>query len=282
MSCIEIKNVSKYYGDKTALKDVSVCFESGKIYGLLGRNGAGKTTLLNSACGKIFPEHGEINMDGSRISENDEALGKIYMLTEQSLYPEKMKVKEAFKWSADFYRGFDTEYCKKAADIFKLNINKKISTLSTGYATIFKLITALSTNAEYLLLDEPVLGLDANHRELFYKSLIEKYSQTPFCAVLSTHLVEEISGFIEDVIIINEGEIIKNESRESLLSEGCTISGNAKKVDEFIAGKNVLGTDSIGGLKSAYILGRNFGELPEGLEKSALDLQKLFVQLTNT
>jgi len=162
-------------------------------------------------------------------------------------------------------------------------VGKKIKSLSTGYSSIFKLITALSTNAPYLLLDEPVLGLDANHRDLFYKVLIEKISENPCTVVISTHLIEEVAGVIDQVVIIRDGVIIRNESRDELLSKGYTVSGPAGFIEAFSAGKQVLGIDQLGGLKTAYILGElKKSDVPKGIEVSKMDLQRMFIQLTNT
>ena len=84
-----------------------------------------------------------------------------------------------FRWTADFYPGFDMEYAESLAKEFGLDIKKKLKGLSTGYLTISKLITALACPAPYVIFDEPVLGLDANHRELFYRRLIENYAARP-------------------------------------------------------------------------------------------------------
>jgi len=282
MNCIEIKNITKNFGKTCAVDNVNIKFDENKIYGLLGRNGAGKSTLLNIITNRIFADSGEVLVDGAIARENDEALQKIYLMSEKTYYPETMKVKDVFKWTKTFYPNFDVEYAQKLAEKFELNTNKAIKSLSTGFSSIFKLIVALSVNTPYVFLDEPVLGLDANNRDLFYRLLIEKYSENPSCFVISTHLIEEVSNVIEDVVIIKNGRIIKNESCESLLSKGYTVSGNAALVDSFIAGKNILGTDSLGGLKSAYIIGTMQSDMPQGLEISKLDLQKLFIQLTNS
>jgi len=281
MNCIEVKNITKNYGRTCALDNVSLCFEENKIYGLLGRNGAGKSTLLNVITNRIFADSGEVFVDGQPIEGNDAALGKLYLMSEKTNYPEKMKVKHAFSWSKNFYPGFDAAYAASLAEKFELDTNKMIKSLSTGYNSIFKLIIALSVNTPYVLLDEPVLGLDANHRELFYRILLEKYSEHPCTIIISTHLIEEVSGLIENVIIIKKSKIIKDESCEELLSQGYTVSGSASNVDTYISNQNVLGADTIGGLKSAYILGTRNTEIPEGIEISKLDLQKLFIKLTN-
>lgn len=279
---IEIKSIRKNFGNICALDGINITFEENKIYGLLGRNGAGKTTLLNIITNRIFAGNGEVLIDGISSKENDQALNKVYMMSEKNFYPSNMKIKEVFRWTEEFYPGFDIEYANKLADIFELNLNKNVKSLSTGYNSIFKVIIALSINRPYILLDEPVLGLDANHRDVFYKLLIEKYSDTPATFILSTHLIEEVSNVIENVIIIKKGKIIKNETREELMSVGYTVSGMANQVDEFVKGKDVIGVDTIGGLKSAYILGQVIkGTVPQELEVSKVDLQKLFVQLTN-
>jgi ABC-2 type transport system ATP-binding protein len=282
MNCIEVKNITKNYGSTRALDAVSLRFEENKIYGLLGRNGAGKSTLLNIITGRVIADSGEVTVDGSPAIENDEALHKLYLANEKTLLPENMRVKDACKWTKEFYPDFDMDYALSIAQQFKLDISKRVKALSTGFDSIMKDIIALSVNAPYILLDEPVLGLDANNRDLFYRLLLEKYSIKPCAIIISTHLIEEVSNVIEDIVIIKESRIIKNESRESLLSKGYTVSGMAGRVEEYIKGKNVIGTESLGGLKTAYILSDETLIREDGLEFTALELQKLFIHLTNS
>ncbi len=282
MNSIEVKNISKNYGAVCALDQVNLRFEENKIYGLFGRNGAGKTTLLNIITGRIFADHGEVTVNGEIALENDAALQKMYLASEATLYPEGMKVKEAFRWSQCFYANFDPVYAEKTAARFGLDCSKKIKTLSTGFNSIFKLVIALSVNTPYLLFDEPILGLDANNRDLFYRLLIEKFSVTPCTIIISTHLIDEVASVVGEVVIIKNGTIIRNESCEALLAQGYTASGPAGVMDLFLSDKKVLGCDVLGGLKTAYILGEKGGNLPKGIEISKLDLQKLFIQLTNS
>ena len=282
MNGIEVKGVSKNFGTLAALTGVNVLFEENRIYGLLGRNGAGKSTLLNVITGRIFAEQGTVTVDGEVSAENDRALKNIYMMSEKNYFPEGMKVRDAFKWTKEFYPAFDRAYADSLSAKFELNTNKKIKSLSTGYASIFKLITALATNAKYILLDEPILGLDANHRDLFYRTLIEKYSENPCTIVISTHLIEEAAGVLDHVVILKNGEVIRNESKDDLLAGSYMVSGTSAAVDAYCAGRNVLGSDSLGGLKTAYLTGvPEAAGVPEGLTVSRMDLQKLFIQLTN-
>lgn len=283
MSYIEIKNITKKFGTTAALEDISLTLEKNKIYGLLGRNGAGKTTLLNLMTNKLFPTEGEILVDGDNVIENDKPLAKMYYMTEKNFYPDSMTVKGAFKWGKEFYPSFDENYAEALSGKFLLKTNKKIKSLSTGYKSIFKIIIALSCNTPVILLDEPVLGLDANHRDLFYKELLQSYSEKPRTIIISTHLIEEAADIIENAIVLKNGKIIMNDSVENILSQGFCVSGGAAAVDKFIAGKNVLGSDTLGGLKTAYLMEKiNESSVPDGIEISKLDLQKLFIYITNS
>lgn len=281
---IQLQNISKSFGQVRALNSVSTVFEENRIYGLLGRNGAGKSTLLNVLTNRVFPDEGAVLVDGENGLENDRAQSKIFLMSETTLHPDSMRVSGALRWAGTFYPGFDEGYAMKLLGDFELNPKAKISGLSTGYRSIFKLILALSVNVPYVLLDEPVLGLDANHRELFYKRLLEKYAETPFTVVLSTHLIEEVANLVEDVVIIKDGLILRQESRESLLAGGYTVSGGAAAVEAYVQGKNVMGIDALGGLRTAYVLGspEKDANAAKDLEFGPMDLQKMFIQLTNS
>jgi ABC-2 type transport system ATP-binding protein len=281
---IQLQNISKSFGPVQALKDVNAVFEENRIYGLLGRNGAGKSTLLNILTNRIFPDKGAVLVDGENARENDRAQSKIFLMSEAVLHPEAMRVSGALGWAQSFYPGFDPDCAGRLLEDFCLSPKSKVSGLSTGYRSIFKLILALSVNVPYVLLDEPVLGLDANHRELFYKRLLEKYAESPFTVVLSTHLIEEVANLVEDVVIIKDGEVLRQESREALLAGGYTVSGGAGAVEAYLQGKKLLGMDSLGGLRTAYVLGvpEKEGEAAKDLEFGPMDLQKLFIQLTNS
>lgn len=278
---IEIKNVTKTFGKIKALDGVTLTFSNEKIYGLLGRNGAGKSTLLNIISNRLVKYDGEVLIDGESSIENDKAQSKIFLMSEVDTYPPAMKIKDIFKWTKQFYPNFNTEKANELAEKFGLETKKGIGSLSTGYRTIAKFIVAIMSNAQYTLLDEPILGLDANHRDLVYKTILEEYADNPRTIVISTHIIEEVASLLEDVVIINEGKVMITQSVEKLLSSGYGVSGKAKDVDEFTKDKNVIGFDSVGAMKVAYVLGKdNISSVPENIEITPINLQKLFIELT--
>ena len=278
---IELNQVSKSFGSTQALNQVSLQFSGPKIYGLLGNNGAGKSTLLNIITNRYLADTGEVKLGGQPLNNNDHALGQIYMLSEKNYYPESLTVKQALRWAGVFYPNFDAARAKLLAERFQLPLKKKITALSTGYQSIFKIVVAFSVNTPYLLLDEPVLGLDAQHRDLFYKLLIEHYSENTCTIIISTHLIAEVANLIEHCLIIKNGQIIKDAPREDLLYDGYSLSGPAALLDQYLVGQKVLSSSNLGGLKTACIAGPmpKASSLPPGLEASRLDLQDYFIQL---
>lgn len=284
MSKIEIINLTKNFGSTVALDEVSLSLEENKIYGLLGRNGAGKSTLLNLLTNKLAPTHGKILVDGKPVYENYSVLSKIYFMSEQKLYPSSSKVKRMFKWTKEFYSDFDLDYANELASKFDLDTNKKIKALSTGYHSIFKAILTLASNAEIMLFDEPVLGLDANHRDLLYKEIIANYSEKPKTMIISTHLIEEIADILEEVVIIKKGKVILHQSTEELLANSHTVSGEITKVDQYLNGKVWALNETMHNFKSAIVTsGKKDEQLANslGLDLNSVDLQKLFIGITS-
>jgi ABC-2 type transport system ATP-binding protein len=286
MSRIQIENVSKNFGRTVALRNVTLNFEPDKIYGLLGRNSAGKTTLLNIITNKIFPNAGKVLIDGENGQENDRVQSRIYCMTEKNVHPWNMKVSEGFRWAAEFNPAFEADYARDLTSEFDLDTSKRIKSLSSGYSSIFKLILTLASGLPVVIFDEPVLGLDASHRELFYRELIAHYSEHPRTVIIATHLIEEVADLLEQVVILKNGEVIAAEPVEALLSLAYSVSGEAGAVDRFSAGKRVIRREAIGRFKIVTVYqARSAADdvlIKElGLEITPSKLQEVFISLTN-
>lgn len=273
-------NLTRKFGDTTALNGVNLCLDEPKIYGLLGRNGAGKTTLLRLITNYIQPTEGTITLDEQNVWENEKAQHQIFLVTETSYFAE-MNAHKLIQLMSEIYPSFDKQQCLDYAKRFELDLNKKYTALSTGYKSVLRAVLSLSVHTPFLFLDEPTLGMDAFHRELFYKLLIESYSESPSCILLSTHLISEVEGLLENVIILDHGKVLIDESSEQLLAQGYCVSGRISDVDDYCSGKNVIGSCVVGGLKTTAVLGER-EQVPDTLEVTGLSLQQLFVQLVGS
>ena len=216
---IEIKNLTKKYGAKTALEDINLTIPQGQIIGLFGENGAGKTTLMKCILGFIRYK-GEITLDGEKITHKN--IAKIsFATTENSTFP---------TLSPDAHRDFYKEHFEKFSDkryeglmnFFKLPRNKAVKNFSKGQRDQFEVILALCQGADYILMDEPFTGNDIFNREDFYKVLLG-ILEPHETVMLSTHLIDEVSGFISRAVLIKCGKIIADFEVDTLEDEGKTL-----------------------------------------------------------
>lgn len=277
LDCID---VSKRFGSVTALDRLNLHLEDQRIHGLLGRNGAGKTTLLRMIGNLIQPSDGQLLWEGKPLWENPQAQQQIFLSTERSWFSE-LNANEIVRWMKRSYPNFSSEQFFAWAKRFELNCKTPNLKLSTGYRSVLRALLALSVHTPLLLLDEPTLGMDAFHRELFYKLLIESYTESPSCILLSTHLISEVEGLLKRVTIIDHGKLLVDEEVETLLEQGYCVSGRIAEVDDFCADKRVIGSNVVGGLKTSAILGKRQTP-PASLDISGLSLQQLFVQLVGS
>lgn len=277
---LNVINVSKDYKEKKALDNIVLTFEPNTIYGLLGRNGAGKSTLLNIINNRNFPSKGTIELNGEALFDNEAVLNQIYLMSEDNLYPASMKVKEMFKISEKFYQSFDWELANDMLDAFELSPKLVFRKLSTGYRSISKLIIALCVPCEYVFLDEPVLGLDATHREMFGSFIIDAYEKRSRTFVISTHLIEEISTLLENVIVMDRGTVKVDSTMDDLLAQLHTISGSKDVIEAFSHQVEVIGKEQLGEFATIYVKGQLPEIIPSSLNVSSLSLQNYFVQLT--
>ena len=217
---IEVKNVTKRYGDFTAVNNISFEVKDGEILGLLGPNGAGKSTTMNMITGFIEATEGNIIVNGYDISKNArKAKTQIgYMPENVPLYQE-LTAKEFVKYMAEL-KGVERKERKEAVEnvIKETGLeevqNKLIKNLSRGYKQRVSMAGALVGNPEVLILDEPTVGLDPK-RILEIRNLIKDLGKK-HTVILSSHILSEVSQICERVVIINKGNLVAIDTPENL------------------------------------------------------------------
>lgn len=284
---IEVKNLTKSYGQFNAVHDVSFSIYEGKIYGLLGRNGAGKTTLMKMVTAQIFPTAGDINVFGENPYENSNAISQLCFIKESQEYPRHYSVLDVLKVSKSIFPNWDDSFSTALIADFNLPLKRTIKQLSRGMLSAVGIVIGLASRAPLTIFDEPYLGLDAVSRELFYNRLLEDYSQHPRTIVLSSHLIDEVSNLLEHVLVIDNGKLIIDKKAEELRGKAYTVTGQAAKVENFLVGKETVHREPFGGLLSATVIhGQEDGSdqiqaAKSGLEISPVSLQQLIIHLTN-
>ena len=278
---IEIRGMSKTADSLLVLNAIDLVFQEKKIYGLLGQNDSGKTTLMKIMAHFRFPSEGYIEIDGQDIEENQEVLKNLYFSTHDDIYPRGAKLKHIIKWMEQFYPNFQTADCLKLIEKYHLNGQMRFSKLPLIKKSIFRSCLALSNDVDYLLLDEPVFGLDAYHRHAIYQDLLESYDRYPKTIILSTHSIDEIEELIDRVVILEDGQVLIDDEVEELIKKAYSVKGPERNVRDFLQNKTVLGQEYRKGIIKAYVqLEEEEIAEGEGLVFDSLNLQELFIQLT--
>ncbi|WP_231445893.1 ABC transporter ATP-binding protein [Brevibacterium zhoupengii] len=275
---IDVRNLTKTYKQTTALNNVSLSIEQDSIYGLLGRNGAGKTTLMSILTAQNFATSGEVEIFGENPYENSRVLNRMCFVRESQKYPDDATAKHALATARLFFPRWDQAFAEELIADFALPLKTPIKKLSRGQQSAIGVIIGLASRAEVTFFDEPYLGFDAVARQMFYDHLIADYTECPRTIVLSSHLIDEVADLIENVIVIDGGEIIMNESTEEARSRAINVVGDAESVQRLIAGREVIHREALGRVSSVTFLGRLSDTDREFITQTNLDLTPVSLQ----
>lgn len=273
---IELKQVTKQYGQATVLKKITLSIDEPGIYCLLGRNGAGKTTLLKSIAGYQNITDGTIQVDGKTITTSTLDTGVSYI--ENFAKHFNLPVRKLLRIASEVNPNYDYDFASEMMERFELDGKKKFNHLSLGMKTMVSTIICLASNKSVVLLDEPVLGFDAIMRVEFYDMLTESFQKHPRIIIVSTHIIEEIAKTIQKLIIIDKGSVRFFDTLQSVETKAFSISGLQKNVEAATQNLNVIGQDTVGGLVTRYIFD-NPPEQTASLEIHPLSLQDFFIQM---
>lgn len=216
---IEIKNITKLYGQQKALDSISLNINKGEIVGLLGPNGAGKSTLMKILTSFIPPSSGSATINGLDVEEDSLKIREIigYLPENNPLYSD-MYIKEYLKFILRIYKNVGKKD-KVIKDVIELTglepeQHKKIGALSKGYRQRVGLAQALIHDPEILILDEPTSGLDPNQLVDIRKIITELGKQKT--VILSTHIMQEVEAMCDRVVIIDKGKIVADDTTSKL------------------------------------------------------------------
>lgn len=206
---VAITDLSRRFGTKTVLDNVSLYVPKGGVFGLVGENGAGKTTLIKHILGLLKAEAGTVRVFGSDpVADPVGVLGRIGYLSEQPDLPGWMRVDELLRYTKAFYPRWDIAYAKRMLQQFGLNPTQRLSTLSKGQTAKAGLIAAQAHRPDLLLLDEPSSGLDPMVRRDILEAVIRTVADEGRTVFFSSHLLEEIERVSDNIAMVHRGKIV--------------------------------------------------------------------------
>ena len=216
MARIEINNLTKNFGDLTALDDVTVSLEQGQIVGLLGPNGSGKTTLIKILNGLLQPTSGSVTINGS--APGVETKKVVAYLPDRNALPDYMTASQLMDIYEDFFEDFDRMKAEAMVDDLGINRKQTMKKMSKGTKEKLQLCLVMARQAEVYLLDEPIGGVDPATRDYILRTIISNYNENAV-VLISTHLIADVESVLDDVVFIKEGRVVLHKAADEIREE---------------------------------------------------------------
>ncbi len=273
---IQAQGLTKSYGSLKAVNDVSFTVEPGRIIGLIGPNGAGKTTLLNALLGLTAFE-GQLTVMGLDPFKQRKALmQKIAFVSDVAVLPKWIVVDNLLEFVETMHPNFSINEAREFLSQTKIKRDSKVGALSKGMTVQLHLAIIMAIDADLLILDEPTLGLDILYRKDFYSRLLGDYYDDSRTILVTTHQVEEIEHILTDVMFIEEGRLVLNDSVENLADRYIEVMASSAHYDALELMKPLSSTETFG--KRVYLFdGVERQKLAEFGETRTPSIADLFV-----
>lgn len=225
---LEVKDVCKRYGKKTALDHLNLTLESGHIVGLLGPNGSGKTTLIKLINGILTPDEGEILVEGMRIGVETKKV--VSYLPDHTYLNMGMRVRDILDYFEDFYQDFDVVRAYDMLAKLSINPNDKLKSMSKGTKEKVQLILVMSRRADLYVLDEPIAGVDPAARDYILRTILTNYDENA-TILISTHLIADVENVLDEVVFIQNGTISLTSSVDDIrINQGKSVDALFREV----------------------------------------------------
>ncbi|MFI3209054.1 MAG: ABC transporter ATP-binding protein [Eubacteriales bacterium] len=250
---ISCKDLTKKFGEKTALKGVGFQIEDNSITGLIGRNGSGKTTFMRMASGLIIPTSGELEVMGMAPYGTIGVAENVIYSFHNYPHPPKMKLQDIKEYYKAMFPNFDNEFACNLMKYYSLDYKMKYSALSQGMMSMFNYSMALAARSPITFLDEPMLGMDAKTRKHAYEILLTEYSLHPRNFIISSHMLNEFDTILSDIILIDQGKLIFHKELDEVSQMAFRVDGDEGMLQEMTAHMNVLHIH-VGEVQNFYIV----------------------------
>lgn len=259
---IKVQNVDKSFDGFKALHNLDLNVKKGSIYGLVGTNGAGKTTLIKHVTGILKQDSGSITIEDVPVYENLDMKQRMGYIPDDLYFFSSYNLKESAQFYKSLYLNWNGDRYAQMVKRFELNEKRKLSKFSKGMQKQAAFILTMSSMPDYLILDEPIDGLDPIIRKLVWKYVVEDVAERSMTVLVSSHNLREMEGICDSIGILNKGEMMIERDLDELKSDihKIQVAFKTPKEDSY-AGLNVLHKESRGTVDLLII--RNRKELVE-------------------
>ncbi|MEK4227985.1 ABC transporter ATP-binding protein [Solibacillus sp. FSL H8-0538] len=259
---IRCEQLQKKYRGNHVLKNISFQIEEPKIIGLIGRNGTGKSTLLRILAGHLKPTNGGAMLFDRKPFNNLTVAANTIFIEEGMSFPPALTLQDICRSAKNFYPNFDGKLAIQLLEYAHILPKSYHHKLSKGQKSTFNLVYALATRSPITLLDEPMNGMDEAIRTDMYRAILKEYIAFPRLILISSHHLNEIDHLIEEIILIDEGQVKMHESLEDVQQMAVRLTGQKEQIETFIKEATILFEKETGPFYEVVVTAEKFS-LPE-------------------
>lgn len=277
---LEIENLSKSFGNKVVLRDISFNVPSGSIVGFIGDNGAGKSTTFKTVLELISKDSGTVKIFGEEnINKDAKIKEKIGVVFDAMNLPAHLTIKQLNKVFEKMFESWDQDNFYRLVHTFSLPTNEKVGKFSRGMSMKLTIAVALSHNAKLLILDEATGGLDPSSREEVLEELKSFVSKSNGGILLSSHIMSDVEKIASHLIIIKDGEILLNEEKDKVLKSYSIVDVDEEQLalinKDIVVARRRLGS-------YFNVLVSDIYKLPRGIAHRTISIEEISVLLTRS
>lgn len=240
MTSINCTNVTKKYGERTALDQLTAQIKTDSITGIVGRNGAGKTTLLQIIAGFTHETNGDIEVFSEHPFNSLHVSANSIFIDDFLTFPDTLSLLDILQEGERFYPNWQMDLAKRLLAYFELAQGLAHSHLSKGKKSTFNAIFGLATRSPLTIFDEPTTGMDASVRADFYRAMLKDYIEHPRTILLSSHHIDEIEELLEYVLLIDQGKTKLHMEIDDLRAHLIGITGRTELIEQWVKEREVF------------------------------------------
>ena len=284
---LEIKNLSKGYDGREVLHQLNMKVERGEIHGLIGENGCGKTTLMKCITGIFKPETGEVTFEGEPVFENPSVKARIGYVADDNPYFPRYRLGKMVTFFGRIYPDFDVEKIKYMNEVFKLDMNRRVSELSKGQKMRLAFMLNNAANTELLVMDEPTAGVDAVAKKELFEMLIREVENRGLTVLITSHNLLELEKVCDSMTIMKAGRITADNQIDE-------VKGEVRKFnfvfadgvpDGFLSQQGMVHYSNVGNIYTVIFRDKEDAEIegikemyhPVYTEELSVDLEEVFI-----
>lgn len=245
MNIIETTDLVKTFGKIRAVDGLSVAFAGNRITGLIGRNGAGKTTLLRLIAGYSRPTDGGLTVFEKKPFNSLTVSSNMIFIDDNMAFPKSMTIGEILRELQSFYPRFDGALADKLLEYFGIEKKARCARLSKGMKSTLYAVFGIAARTPLTIFDEPTTGMDAAVRKDFYRVLLKEYIASPRTIILSSHLLGELAGLLEDIVLIDKGRLVEKFTADMAETYAVGLRGPEPAVLEVLGSRQVLHRENL-------------------------------------